>query len=186
MTTVLRHRGPDHHATWQEGPAALGHRRLSILDLSPRAHQPMASRDGRFVIVFNGEIYNFRALRAELEQRGERFDSDGDTEVVLSAFRRNGPRSFARLNGMFAFAVWDRSERTLTLARDRFGQKPLYYARSGSGLVFGSEIKALLASQRVARNVNWEAVEEFCFFGNALGTRTVSYTHLTLPTNREV
>lgn len=145
---ALVHRGPDDAGLWcdPEAGVALGHRRLSIIDLSPLGHQPMLSACGRFVLAYNGEIYNFRSLRADLERVGEGFRSQSDTEVMLTAFVRWGvEETCRRLNGMFAFALWDRQRRTLTLCRDRFGQKPLYYGWSGANFLFGSELKALAA-----------------------------------------
>jgi len=173
MAAVIAHRGPDHQGVWVEGPAGLGYRRLAILDLSERGNQPMTSTDGRHVIVFNGEIYNFRELRAALEARGETFTTTGDTEVVLAAFRRDGAASFRALNGMFGLAIWDRTEERLVLARDRFGQKPVYLARTPRGIVFGSEIKSLLESGRTRRAIDWAGLHELCWFGNALGPRTL-------------
>src|SRR5581483_11706364 len=127
----LEHRGPDQNAAWREGEARLGFRRLAIIDLSEAGHQPMHSPDGRYVVVFNGEIYNFRELRDELEAKGERFRGHSDTEVLLRLFAREGlERCLERLRGMFAFAVWDRQERRLSLARDRLGVKPLVYAQT--------------------------------------------------------
>ena len=148
MTAQLRHRGPDDSGSWQDSDAGigLGHTRLAILDLSPEGHQPMHSADGRFVLVFNGEIYNHRALRGELEQGGQSLAWRGhsDTEVLLAAIVRWGlEAALKRSNGMFALALWDRQERRLQLARDRLGEKPLYYGMAGGTLLFGSELKAL-------------------------------------------
>jgi asparagine synthase (glutamine-hydrolysing) len=141
----IAHRGPDDEGTFIDGPVGLAHRRLSILDLSDAAHQPMATPDGAGVLCYNGEVYNFKDLRAELTREGVRFRSSGDTEVLLEACRRWGvPEAARRANGMFAFAYWDASNRELWLARDRMGIKPLYYHRTGDRIAFASEIKALL------------------------------------------
>lgn len=146
MGDRLSHRGPDDSGVWvdAESGIALAHRRLSILDLSPLGHQPMASADGRYVVAYNGEIYNFAALREALVARGHAFRGHSDTEVLLAAMVEWGVEdAIARCNGMFAIALWDRQERRLWLARDRVGKKPLYYGWAGDTLVFGSELKAL-------------------------------------------
>lgn len=150
MARRIQTRGPDDSGVWMDEAAglALAHRRLSILDLSPAGHQPMVSTCGRYVLVYNGEIYNHQDLREELERAGGAYDWRGhsDTETLLAALRHWGIQgALERLNGMFAFALWDASERTLFLARDRMGEKPLYYGRSGDTFLFGSELKALTA-----------------------------------------
>ena len=146
MGDALAHRGPDDRGVWVDAAAgvALAHRRLSILDLSPLGHQPMRSSDGRYWLAYNGEIYNFASLRAELEPLGHRFGGHSDTEVLLAAVVQWGlEATLRRCNGMFAIALWDRREQRLSLARDRVGKKPLYYGWAGDALVFGSELKAL-------------------------------------------
>ena len=146
MASTIVHRGPDDGGVWTDarGGVGLAFRRLSILDLSPLGHQPMTSPDGRHTIVFNGEIYNFAQLREELGAKGYTFRGRSDTEVLLAATAEWGvERACMRLNGMFAFALWDSREQTLSLARDRFGEKPLYIGTAGKALVFGSELKAL-------------------------------------------
>lgn len=157
MADTLQHRGPDDAGTWVDEDArlALGHRRLSIVDLSSHGHQPMQSMCGRFVIVLNGEIYNFAALRVELEQLGQRFRGHSDTEVMLAAISQWGwEAALARFNGMFAFVLWDRHERTLHLGRDRLGEKPLYYGWMGEIFVFASELKALSVHPRFRGDIN--------------------------------
>src|SRR5262245_7204983 len=152
MLAPMLHRGPDGRGCWAEDEVALGHLRLSILDLSQRASQPIAAAGGEGVLVYNGEVYNFRALRSELEREGAVFASSGDTEVVLQALLRWGPeRAIPRFNGMFAFAFFDRRSRELWLARDRFGIKPLYRAECGGELLFASEPQALLAHPGMTR-----------------------------------
>ncbi len=150
MTCAIMHRGPDDEGAWIDPAAgiALGHRRLSILDLSSAGAQPMLSTYGRYVVVFNGEIYNHALLRKDLDaEKGETvWRGHSDTEVMLAGFERWGiEKSLARFNGMFAFVLWDRQERVLHLARDRFGEKPLYYGWMGDTFLFGSELKGLKA-----------------------------------------
>lgn len=151
MTAILAHRGPDGSGVVCPPGAGfgLGNRRLSILDLSPAGAQPMSDPSGRFLITYNGEVYNFRELRADLESRGRLFRSRSDTEVVLAAFEQWGPACLDRFNGMFAFAIWDRERRELFAARDRLGIKPLYWTVSDGTLFLASEIKAILATGRV-------------------------------------
>jgi asparagine synthase (glutamine-hydrolysing) len=140
---VLAKRGPDDQGVWNEGAVGLAHRRLSVLDVSASGHQPMMSADTRYVIVFNGEIYNFRDLRAQLTADGAEWSSSGDTEVILQAYARWGAKCVLKLRGMFAFAVWDRSAQTLFLARDRLGVKPLYYSHVNGSFAFASRPRAL-------------------------------------------
>ncbi len=145
MCDQIRHRGPDDEGFYTEGPLGLGMRRLSIIDLSG-GHQPISNEDGTVWVVFNGEIYNYQALRQDLISRGHRFRTDSDTETLVHLYEEFGPGFVSRLRGMFAFAIWDSRERCLLLARDRFGKKPLYYAETDEGLFFGSELKCLRAA----------------------------------------
>ncbi len=165
MLQTLVHRGPDDAGLLVTDRVCLGHRRLSILDLGPLGHQPMADHDGRCWIVFNGEIYNFRELRRELEGHGRRFLSSSDTEVLLQAYLEWGLECVHRLNGMFAFAIWDVARERLCLARDPVGIKPLAYHDDGVRLRFGSEIKAILADPGVSRQPDWEGLDAFLTFG---------------------
>ena len=165
MTDLLSHRGPDDAGLLVDGPAVLGARRLSILDLSPAGHQPMGTEDGRFWITFNGEIYNYRELASDLRARGHRFVGGSDTEVLLAAVQLWGPAALSRLNGIFAFAVWDRQQRQLFCARDRFGVKPFYYTIAGGRFRFASEIKALLLDPAVPRVPNDARVLDFLAYG---------------------
>jgi asparagine synthase (glutamine-hydrolysing) len=157
MTDQLAHRGPDDCGIWvdQRAGVALGHRRLSILDLSPDGHQPMHSESGRYIVVFNGEVYNFYVLHRELEQRGHCFRGRSDTEVMLAAIEEWGlEQALTRFNGMFALALWDCKEQRLELARDRLGEKPLYYGWTGETFLFGSELKALIVHPDFKREVD--------------------------------
>lgn len=177
MTDAIAHRGPDgegHVDVWTgDWFVSLGHRRLAIIDLSERAKQPMAWAESGNVITYNGEVYNFKELRQEMEKDGYRFHSESDTEVVLSGYRRWGIiEGVKRLNGMFAFALWDDERKKLYFVRDRYGVKPLYYWLSGSKLIFGSEVKAILAAG-VKAKVDVEALNEYFTFQNIFTDRTL-------------
>jgi asparagine synthase (glutamine-hydrolysing) len=179
MSRALAHRGPDDQGirrlTGRDGVAlgAIAHRRLSILDLTSAGHQPMVSSNGRYVVAFNGEIYNFRTLRAELERAGARFTSDGDTAVLLEGWVRFGPAFVHRLDGMFAFALWDEWNRSLYLARDVFGIKPLYYAAVGRGLLVASELRGILASGVVQPRIDARALAGYLTFGSVPEPETI-------------
>jgi asparagine synthase (glutamine-hydrolysing) len=172
MSRSIAHRGPDDAGHWAGDGVGLASRRLAILDLSPLGHQPMRSSDGTVLLVYNGELYNFRELAAELESRGHRFVSRSDTEVVLHAYEEWGAACVERFNGMFAFAVWDGRRRELLLARDRFGIKPLYYALHDGRLLFGSEVKTLLEAGLPAR-VSPPALVEYFTFQNVFSDLTL-------------
>ena len=172
MRDLLTHRGPDEAGVFVDGPVGLAHRRLSIIDLSS-GQQPMSTECGRATIVFNGEIYNYRELRESLNQRGVKFRTQSDTEVILQLYAELGESSFSLLNGIFAFSIWDAPRRRLVLARDRLGIKPLYYARDEQGLAFASEIKSLFRSGIVSARLDAGAVPEYFLFRSVAGERTL-------------
>jgi asparagine synthase (glutamine-hydrolysing) len=161
MCDAMVHRGPDGHGYLTDGPCSLGHRRLSIIDLRPEAAQPITNEDGSIAAVVNGEIYNFRELRRELEAKGHHFKSRTDSEVVVHLYEQEGPSFLDRLHGMFALALWDRPCRRLLLARDRFGKKPLFYHAGSKGFTFASELAALAASGQFELRANIDAIDEF-------------------------
>lgn len=169
MTQSLVHRGPDDSGHYLDGSIGLGFRRLSILDLSPAGHQPMVSDDGRFVLVFNGEIFNYVELRRELSSLGHQFHSTGDSEVLLNAYRQWGTDCLAKLNGMWAFIVYDRTQHRLFGSRDRFGVKPLFMHRQRDRVLFASEIKAIRASGLYRGGVNWKVASRFLIEGDLDG-----------------
>ena len=172
MTDVMTHRGPDGHGEYIAACVGLGHRRLSIIDLSGGA-QPMCNEDATVWVTYNGEIYNFDAVRSDLESRGHTFKSSSDTEVIVHAYEEWGEQAVQRLRGMFAFAVWDERKQLLLLARDRVGVKPLYYANTGRGLVFASELKALLLNPAVSRRLNARAIDRFLTYYYLPGSETL-------------
>src|SRR5881296_918023 len=180
MLALLSHRGPDDSGTWADGGIALGMTRLAIIDLRTGA-QPMTDAAGSLVIVFNGEIYNFRRLRAELEAQGHRFRTQSDTEVILGAYAEYGEGCVEHLRGMFAFAIWDRARRVLFLARDRLGKKPLYYWRQGGLFLFASEPKALLLHPAVSRSLDWQAFHHYMAFGYTPAERSIFTGIAKLP-----
>jgi asparagine synthase (glutamine-hydrolysing) len=181
MTDAVAHRGPDGEGQWIEGEVGIGHRRLAIIDLSPAGHQPMVSPDHRYVLTYNGEIYNFQELKAELEAQGYWFRSRCDSEVVLHALAAWGPDALLRFNGMFALALWDRKERKLLLARDRYGIKPLYYTQQGKLFAFGSEQKAITANSAYKTGVDKRALLEYFTFQNIFTDRTLDEGIKLLP-----
>ena len=173
MRDTMTHRGPDDRGSWSsdDGRVGFGHRRLSIIDLSPKGHQPMRSRDGNVCITFNGEIYNFLELRADLQRLGYTFDSESDTEVLLAAYAEWGTDALARLNGMFAFAMYDSLRKRLFVARDRAGEKPLFYRHADGGFAFASELKALMADPALQRRIDLQSLNHYLAFGYVPGER---------------
>ena len=173
MTDAMVHRGPDGEGFYIDSFLGLGHRRLAIIDLSPAGHQPMITTDGQYAISYNGEVYNFQELRVELESLGHQFRSRTDSEVILNAYAQWGPECVDRFNGMFAFAVWDKTRQELFLARDRYGIKPLYYAFVNHYFLFASEQKAILTHPEVKREVDLEALLEYFTFQNIFTDKTL-------------
>ena len=173
MTNAISHRGPDGEGIWTEENVGIGHRRLSIIDLSPAASQPMISSDHRFILSYNGEIYNYKELRSELEDQGIWFRSQSDSEVVLYALGHWGTEALLKFNGMFALALWDRKERALLLARDRYGIKPLYYSYQDGRLAFGSEQKAILTHPDFKKRLNKPTLLEYFTFQNIFTDQTL-------------
>jgi asparagine synthase (glutamine-hydrolysing) len=176
MAHAMQRRGPDDNGIWLSGDrrVVLAHRRLSILDVSSRGHQPMLSPDGRSVIVYNGEIYNFRDIRSDLEREGDRFVTGTDTEVILAAYRRHGVDCLRSFNGMFAFAIWDEEDQSLFLARDRFGVKPLLYLWQGGLFLFASEMKAIKAFDGLPPlTINNPAIRRFFYLTYLMSPDTV-------------
>ena len=161
MCDLIAHRGPDEAGVLVDGAVGLGHRRLSIIDLTPTGRQPMTSPDGLATVTFNGEIYNFAEIRRDLEARGHRFRGRSDTEVLLAAYREFGVECLARLRGMFAFAIWDERDRSLFIARDRVGKKPLHYRIDADGIAFASEAKAFFAEPSFTASPNLEAISHY-------------------------
>src|SRR5438132_3812468 len=181
MIAMLRHRGPDDAGAWTDGRVGLAHTRLSIIDLTAAGHQPMASADASVWITYNGEIYNFREIRRELEGLGYPFRSRGDAEVIANGWQAWGPGIIPRLRGMFALAIWDRRSYRLILARDRIGKKPLYYAPSATALLFGSEIKALLIWPDLPRMPNLSAIDRYLTLGYVPSPQTAFAGVCKLP-----
>ncbi|MDQ3248288.1 MAG: asparagine synthase (glutamine-hydrolyzing) [Chloroflexota bacterium] len=181
MTDAIAHRGPDGEGFYTDSFVGLGHRRLAIIDLSPGGHQPMMTSDGQYIIIYNGELYNFQELRLELETLGYHFRSRSDTEVMLYAYAAWGEACVQRFNGMFAFALWDKGRQVLFLARDRFGVKPLYYTHKGNVFLFGSEVKAMLAHPACKASLDQAALVEYFTFQNFFTDRTLFADVRLLP-----
>lgn len=181
MTRSLGHRGPDFEGYHIGSFLGLGHTRLSIIDLSPAGNQPMATDDKKIWIAHNGEIYNYKDIREELSQKGYSFRSHTDTEVVLKSYQQWGPKCVEKFNGMFAFAIWDEREQTLFLARDRLGEKPLYYWMSGKTFAFASEIKALLQLEAIGREIDFQSFSNYLSLRYVPGPKTIFKNILKLP-----
>ena len=184
MCAALVSRGPDDEGTFLKDGAGLAMRRLSIIDLET-GHQPVSNEDGSIWVVLNGEIYNYRELRNDLERRGHRFSTATDTEVIVHLYEEHGADCVQALRGMFAFAVWDGARRRLTLARDRIGIKPLYYGTAAGRFMFASELKALLQLPEVDRRLNWESLAHLLAYGTTPpGESIVDGIHKLEPGHR--
>jgi len=173
MRDTMTHRGPDDRGSWSspDGRVAFGHRRLAIIDLSPKGHQPMLSRDGKVCITFNGEIFNYLDLRDELRRLGHSFDSESDTEVLIEAYAEWGAEALKHLNGQFAFAMYDDARKRLFVARDRAGEKPMFYRHQNGTFAFASELKALMADPSLQRRVDLQSLNHYLAFGYVPGER---------------
>src|SRR6266404_4056264 len=172
LTTRLLHRGPDEGGEWIDNSAGLAMRRLAIIDLAG-GQQPMFNEDGSIAIVFNGEIYNYHELRDLLQKSGHRFSTQSDTEAIVHLYEQFGPEGLARLNGMFAIAIWDRPQKQLLLARDRAGKKPLYYAIVEGRMVFSSEMASLLEHPGISREVDPIALDNYFCLGYVPAPHTI-------------
>ena len=161
MTKKVAHRGPDDAGYYTDKRISLGHRRLSIIDLSKNGHQPMFNEDETVVVVFNGEIYNFKSLKEDLEKKHHQFASTSDTEVIIHGYEEYGFDICSKLKGMFAFALWDCKKKLLLLARDQIGEKPLYYYQKGKDLLFASEIKSLLVDEEIPRSIDPQSLSNY-------------------------
>jgi len=173
MTNVLAHRGPDDTGIYTDGVVGLGHRRLSIIDISDAGHQPMSNENGEISIVYNGEIYNFIEIKKILESLGHKFKSKSDTEVILHSYEEWGVECLERLSGMFSFGIWDNKERQFFLARDRMGEKPLYYYLDQNSFIFASEIKAIIEDDKVPRKVDQQGLINYFTFGHSIAPDTI-------------
>ena len=180
MCDAIVHRGPDDEGIYAQGPVGLGMRRLSIIDLAG-GHQPIFNEDRSIAIVFNGEIYNFSELRPELERRGHRFTTNSDTEVIVHLYEDMGPACVTKLRGMFTFALYDRTRDKLLIGRDRLGKKPMHYALAGDRLLFGSEIKSILAVAPELARIDHQALLQYMYFGYILDPLTAFLPIRKLP-----
>lgn len=182
MTDTLIHRGPDGEGQYVDEYVGIGHRRLAIIDLSPAGHQPMQTKDGRFTISYNGEVYNFKEIRIELEALGYHFHSNTDTEVILKAYVQWQEKCVHKFNGMFAFTIWDKKEKKLFIVRDRYGVKPLYYHKNDKYFLFASEVKAIEASGLYKKAIDKEGLVEYLTFQNFFTHKTLfKDVHMLMP-----
>ena len=177
----LNHRGKDGEGYWTEGTIGLAHKRLAIIDLSTKASQPMSSENQRYIISYNGEIYNFKELRDQLESKGLVFNSSSDTEVVVNSFQYWGEEAFDMFNGMFAISIWDRKKKELILARDRYGIKPLYYSKINNFFIFGSEAKSIFFNEKFEKKLNFPSIYEYFTFQNLISYNTFFKDIYILP-----
>lgn len=181
MCDSLSHRGPDDSGTFVDKGVSLGHRRLSIIDLSKQGHQPMFNEDNTLAVVFNGEIYNFQSIKKDLISKGHRFKSSSDTEVIVHGYAQYGISILSKLEGMFAIAIWDRKKKRLVLARDRVGKKPLYYYKKNNLFIFASEIKSILIHEDVKREINMQCLSDYLSLRFSPGTSTMFKDIVKLP-----
>ena len=181
MTDAVAHRGPDGEGQWIAGPIGIGHRRLAVIDLSSQASQPMISNNKRYVLSYNGEIYNFLEIRKELEKKGYKFYSNSDTEVVLNAIIEWNSNALLKFNGMFSLCFWDNETKKLLLARDRYGIKPLYISKQGKIFSFGSEQKSIITHPLFKKELDKEALLEYFTFQNILSEKTLFENITMLP-----
>ena len=173
MTDILYHRGPDDSGIFIDKDVCLGHRRLSIIDLSEKGRQPIFNEDKSVMVIFNGEIYNFKGVRKTLEEKGHKFYSDADTEVIVHAYEEYGERCITLFNGMFAFAIWDSRKKLFFLARDRAGIKPLYYSIKNNKFIFASEIKSILLHKDIKRELDNNSLYKYLTFRYIPGEQTI-------------
>ena len=181
LNKVLNHRGPDAEGIWNDKNIVLGHTRLSILDLSKNGSQPMKSANSRFIITYNGEIYNYKILKNKLEKNGHQFQGTSDTEVILKYFEIYGIKCVNFFEGMFIFAIWDRSEECLYIARDRVGEKPCYYNLQNKRFIFSSEIKSLILAPWIKQEINKQSMADLALFASIPGQDTIYKNIKSVP-----
>ncbi len=173
MSKIMAHRGPDQNGIYTDSNISLGHKRLSIIDLSEKGKQPMQNEDGSIWIIFNGEIYNYLSIREELKKKGHRFNSNTDTEVIIHAYEEFGTECIKKFNGMFAFAIWDSKNKTIFIARDRIGIKPLFYFYDGKRFIFASEIKSILQDTQIKRELDVTGLKQLFLYAHNINGNTL-------------